>query len=129
MTDAGDMVAKESTEAAMVYLEKSNGAKVAEKSFVEVKGSDGYVTVEKGLNLNMRIKRYYIGVLILVCGELDSLLDLGTPPDLVLDLTKNGISSEAIKLLSLSLGLPTVSAAFGEEGDIRFASTFLQMIE
>ena len=53
------------------------------------------------------------------------MLDAGTPPDLVLDLTKNGISSEAVKLLSLSLGLPTVSAAFGEEGDIRFAVIFL----
>ena len=57
MTDAGDMVAKAATEAAIVYLEKNDGPKVTEKSFVEVKGSNGYETVEKGLNMN--IKHYY----------------------------------------------------------------------
>ena len=62
---------------------------------------------------------------VLVCGKLDTMLDSGTPPDLVLDLTKTGISSEAVKMLSLTLGLPTVAAAFGEEGHIRFALTFV----
>ena len=52
------------------------------------------------------------------------MIDAGTPPDLVLDLTKPGISSEIVKSLSLRLGLPTVAAAFGEEGDIRFAVIF-----
>ena len=55
------------------------------------------------------------------------MLDAGTPPDLVLDLTKPGISSEIVKSLSLSLGLPTVAAAFGEEGENRFAVTFLSI--
>ena len=55
------------------------------------------------------------------------MIDGGTPPDLVLDLTKSGISSEVVKSLSLTLGLPTVAATFGEEGDIRFAVTFLSM--
>ena len=47
------------------------------------------------------------------------MLDAGTPPDLVLDLTKIGISSEVVKSLSLTLGLPTVASALGEKGDIR----------
>ena len=55
------------------------------------------------------------------------MLDAGTPPDLVLDLTKFGISSEAVKSLSLTLGLPTVAAGFGEEGSIRFALNPLSM--
>ena len=50
------------------------------------------------------------------------MLDSGSPPDLVLDLTQAGISSEVIKSLSLTLGLPTVSASMGEEGDIRSAT-------
>ena len=50
-------MAKAATEAAIVYLEKNDGPKVTEKSFVEVKGSNGYETVEKGLNMN--IKHYY----------------------------------------------------------------------
>jgi len=99
--DAGNTVAEDAIGSAMTYLEKNKGAKVAKKSMIEVEGSEAYVTVEK------------------VCGELDSMLDGGTPPDLVLDLTKIGISSEVVKSLSLTLGLPTVSAALGEEGDIR----------
>ena len=48
--DAGDIVAKEATEAAIDYLENNNGAKVA-KSMVEVRSVDsGYETVKKGLN-------------------------------------------------------------------------------
>ena len=48
--DAGDMVAKEATEAAIDYLENNNCAKVA-KSMVEVRLVDsGYETVKKGLN-------------------------------------------------------------------------------
>ena len=54
----------------------------------------------------------------LVCTKLDALIDAGTPPDLVLDLTKIGIASEMVKSISLTLALPTVSSSFGEEGDI-----------
>ena len=42
----------------------------------------------------------------------------GTPPDLVLDLTHGSVTSEVIKSLSLTLGLPTVSSTMGEAGDI-----------
>jgi len=101
VVDSGNMVAEKSIEAAMTYFEKNNGAKVAKKSVVSVDGKEAYVTVEK------------------VCAEIDAMLDAGTPPDLVLDLTKSGISSEVVKSLSLTLGLPTVAGALGEEGDIR----------
>jgi len=53
-----------------------------------------------------------------ICGTLDSMIDAGTPPDVVLDFSYGGMSSEVIKSLSLSLGLPTVSTSMGEEGDI-----------
>jgi len=99
--DAGNMVAEGAVEAAMTYLQKNSGAKVASSPIMKVEGSEAYVTVEK------------------VCGKLDSMLDSGSPPDLVLDLTQAGISSEVIKSLSLTLGLPTVSASMGEVGDIR----------
>ena len=46
--DAGNMVAKESVEAAKGYLEKNSGALVGTMSMVEVEGSEAYVTVEKG---------------------------------------------------------------------------------
>ena len=53
-----------------------------------------------------------------VCSELDSMIDGGTPPDLVLDLTLGGMTSEVMKSLSLSLGLPSVTSTMGEEEDI-----------
>ena len=120
------MVAKEATEAAVGYLEKKTGAKVGKLSMVEVEGSEPYRTVEKGFNYNNHSNNISNFVLV-VCDKLDYMIDAGTPPDLVLDLTKPGISSEIVKSLSLRLGLPTVAAAFGEEGDIRFTVTFLSM--
>ena len=53
-----------------------------------------------------------------VCENLDEMIDAGTPPDLVLDLTYGGITSEVVKSLSLTLGLPTVTSTIGEVGDI-----------
>ena len=46
------------------------------------------------------------------------MIDEGTPPDLVLDFTLGGMTSEVIKSLSLSLGLPTVTSTLGEEMDL-----------
>ena len=45
------------------------------------------------------------------------MIDEGTPPDLVLDFTLGGTTSEVMKFLSLSLGLPTVTSTMGEEED------------
>ena len=47
------------------------------------------------------------------------MIDAGTPPDLVLDLTYGGVISEVVKSLSLTLGLPTVLSTIGEVGDIK----------
>ena len=52
---------------------------------------------------------------LVVCNHLDSLIDAGTPPDLVLDLTKAGISSSVVKEISLALALPTVSSSHWDE--------------
>ena len=46
------------------------------------------------------------------------MIDEGTPPDLVLDFTFGGMTSEVMKSLSLSLGLPSVTSTMGEEEDI-----------
>ena len=46
------------------------------------------------------------------------MIDAGNPPDLVLDLTYGSITSEVVKSLSLTLGLPTVTSTMGEAGDI-----------
>ena len=44
------------------------------------------------------------------------MIEEGSPPDLVLDLTHRG---DMVKSLSLNLGLPTVTSSLGAEKDIR----------
>ena len=50
-----------------------------------------------------------------MCAALDSMLDSGSPPSLVLDLTTGGVSSEVAKSLSLTLGLPTVTSSQAQD--------------
>ena len=47
------------------------------------------------------------------------MIDSGTPPDVVLDLSIGGDTSEVTKSLSLTLGLPTVTSTMGEVADIQ----------
>ena len=53
---------------------------------------------------------------------MDQMIDVGSPPDLVLDLTNGGVNSDVIKSLSLTLGLPTVTSTMG---NIRWRVIFL----
>lgn len=43
----------------------------------------------------------------------------GKSPHVIFDATKTGTSSETVKSLSAALGIPTVSASYGQEGDLR----------
>ena len=52
-------------------------------------------------------------ILNLVCAVYDKAVAAGNPPDLVLDLTTSGLSSEVMKAVTRDLGLPTVSGSFG----------------
>ena len=56
---------------------------------------------------------------IKVCGLLDSMIDAGTPPDLVLDLTKVDDGSDMINMITRSLGLPTVTSSHGDVSHLR----------
>ena len=47
------------------------------------------------------------------------MIDSGTPPDVVLDLSALEKSSEVAKEVSRILGLPTVTSSEGEVGDIQ----------
>lgn len=61
------------------------------------------------------------GTLDLICGVWDAKLGMGKDkiPDLVLDTTMTGPGSETVNSFSAALGLPTLTAQFGQEGDIR----------
>lgn len=47
------------------------------------------------------------------------MLEAQTPPHIVLDTTMTGLASETVKSFTAALGLPTVSASFGQIGDLR----------
>ena len=51
------------------------------------------------------------------------MIDSGSPPDVVLDLSNGGDSSEVAKFLSLNLGLPTVTSTMGLAEEIKEWST------
>lgn len=42
-----------------------------------------------------------------------------TPPHMIFDTTNTGVASETVKSVASALGIPTVSASFGQEGDLR----------
>ena len=55
----------------------------------------------------------------IVCSHLSDMIDAGTPPDFLLDSTKTGVFSDAIKSLTNSLGIPTITTSYGETGHLR----------
>jgi ionotropic glutamate receptor len=54
-----------------------------------------------------------------LCSKLTSMIDANNPPDIILDSTRAGVMSDVVKTMSWTLGLPTLSTSYGEEGDIR----------
>ncbi|KAG8282323.1 Ionotropic receptor 25a [Homalodisca vitripennis] len=54
-----------------------------------------------------------------VCDKYNNSLRQGKPPHVVLDTSLSGVISEAAKAFSAALALPTVSASYGQDGDIR----------
>uniref|UniRef100_T1H988 Uncharacterized protein n=2 Tax=Rhodnius prolixus TaxID=13249 RepID=T1H988_RHOPR len=54
-----------------------------------------------------------------LCEVLNSSVTAGKAPYLVLDTSLTGVPSESVKTFSAALALPTVSASFGQEGDIK----------
>jgi ionotropic glutamate receptor len=41
-------------------------------------------------------------------------------PHVVVDMTMSGVASETAKSITSALALPTISASFGQEGDLRY---------
>lgn len=54
-----------------------------------------------------------------VCSSYNEMLSNSLFPHLVLDTTMTGLASETVKSFTAALGLPTISASFGQEGDLR----------
>lgn len=54
-----------------------------------------------------------------VCNAYVAMLEAKNPPHLVLDTTMTGMASETVKSFTAALALPTISASFGQSGDLR----------
>lgn len=58
-------------------------------------------------------------IIVLVCSKYDEMLSKKQPPHVILDTTITGVGSETVKSFSVALGIPTITASFGQEGDLR----------
>lgn len=54
-----------------------------------------------------------------VCNKYATSIEKKQTPHLILDTTKSGIASETVKSFTQALGLPTISASYGQQGDLR----------
>lgn len=59
------------------------------------------------------------GLLESICTTYGEMINGNKPPHVIFDTTKTGTSSETVKSLSAALAIPTVSASYGQEGDLR----------
>uniref|UniRef100_A0A182U1Q4 Ionotropic glutamate receptor C-terminal domain-containing protein n=1 Tax=Anopheles melas TaxID=34690 RepID=A0A182U1Q4_9DIPT len=83
--------------------------------------------VKKNPQLGLSVDMMYVegnrtdskDLLQALCSKYGQSLSENRPPHLLLDTTLTGVSSETVKSFSLALGIPTVSASFGQEGDLR----------
>ncbi|EDV57772.2 ionotropic receptor 25a [Drosophila erecta] len=54
-----------------------------------------------------------------ICNKYATSIERKQTPHLILDTTKSGIASETVKSFTQALGLPTISASYGQQGDLR----------
>lgn len=98
------------------------GNDIAQKAF-EV--AVGYV--KKNPNLGLSVEFTFVegnrtdskGLLESICTTYAANLQENKKPHVIFDTTKTGVSSETVKSLSAALGIPAVSASFGQDGDLR----------
>ena len=91
--DDSNRVVSNGIEGAINYVERNRLSIITTKKFIELGEEEPIQTVDKGNLTNYYQTTHY--------------------------LTLGGISSEVIKSLSLTLGIPTVTSTMGEEGDIK----------
>jgi len=59
---------------------------------------------------------------ITVCSAFDAAIKADKGPHVVVDMTMSGVASETAKAVTAALSLPTISASFGQEGDLRYCN-------
>ena len=87
--DEGNIVTGNGTYAAISFIESSYPGVLASQSMIKIGNEKNVETYIK------------------VCGVIDTLIDSGSPPDVIVDLTNK--DNKIIRSVSLSLGIPTVT--------------------
>uniref|UniRef100_A0A1I8PVZ8 Ionotropic glutamate receptor C-terminal domain-containing protein n=2 Tax=Stomoxys calcitrans TaxID=35570 RepID=A0A1I8PVZ8_STOCA len=59
------------------------------------------------------------GLLESMCAKYGDSIEKNQPPHVIFDSTKFGLASDTVKSFAIALGLPTVSASCGHDGDLR----------
>lgn len=98
----GNEIAQKAVDVAVNFIKKTPSLGLS----VEIMAVEGNRTDSKGL-------------LESICSRYAESLQAGQPPHVIFDTTKTGVSSETVKSVSSALGIPTVSASFGQDGDLR----------
>lgn len=102
VNEVGNDVASKAVDVALNYIKKNPNLGLS----VELVAVEGNRSDSKGL-------------LEAICTKYSQTLQANRPPHLIFDTTIAGVASETVKSISSALGIPTVSAAFGQEGDLR----------
>ncbi|CAH1134853.1 unnamed protein product [Ceutorhynchus assimilis] len=80
-------------------------------------------TTKLGLSVDMKRivgnKTDSQNILDALCAAYQEMLDDNNPPHLVFDTTRGGLASETVKSFTAALGLATVTASYGQQGDLR----------
>nr|ALR72535.1 ionotropic receptor IR6 [Colaphellus bowringi] len=102
VNEEGNEVAEKALDVALTYLKKNNKLGIS----VDIRKVVGNRTDSNAF-------------LESLCSTYSSMLDAQAYPHLVLDTTMTGLGSETVKTFTQALALPTISASFGQEGDLR----------
>lgn len=54
-----------------------------------------------------------------MCRVYDDAVKSGQPPHIIFDTTKSGLAADTVKSFSNQLAIPTISASYGQSGDLR----------
>ncbi|XP_043640733.1 ionotropic receptor 25a [Drosophila teissieri] len=94
--------AAKAVEVVLTYLKKNIGYGLSvQLDSIEANKSDAKVLLEA------------------ICNKYATSIERKQTPHLILDTTKSGIASETVKSFTQALGLPTISASYGQQGDLR----------
>ncbi|XP_001660418.2 ionotropic receptor 25a [Aedes aegypti] len=102
VNEVGNDLAQVAVDVALNYIRKNPSLGLS----VELLTVEGNRTDSKGL-------------LESLCSKYTEAINTNRPPHVIFDTTLTGVSSETVKSISAALGIPTVSASTGQEGDLR----------